>query len=253
MNASWKAATASMLGGAALAIVAVFAASALGLLPQKLDGAQLHDYLLSHPRLIVDMQLKLQEQEASATDREQQAAVHKIGVKAFFDPRIAFVSGPADARQTFVEFYDYDCPYCRASLPAVKKYYDAHKNDTRFSFIEFPIPQQHGPGAVLAAKASLAARRQPAAFVAFHFALMGEDGAVTEQMIYDDAAKNGMDVAKLKKDMADPSLDAAIDIAHKLAVRARIDGTPAFVINGHLQEGAVDDDDLKNLLKANPA
>jgi len=148
-----------MFGGAALALIAVFAASALGLLPQRLDRAQLHDYLVSHPQLIVDMQLKLQEQEAAATDREQQAAVRKIGVAAFFDPRIAFVTGPAGAKQTFVEFYDYDCPYCRASLPAVKKYYGAHKNDTRFSFIEFPIPEQHGPGAVLAAKASLAARK----------------------------------------------------------------------------------------------
>jgi len=182
----------------------------------------------------------------------QQAAVRTIGVKAFFDPRIAFVTGPADAKQTFVEFYDYDCPYCRASLPAVKRFFDAHKNDTRFSFIEFPIPEQHGPGAVLAAKASLAARKQPASFVAFHFALMGEEGAVTEQMIYDDAAKNGMDVAKLKRDMADPSLDAAIDIAHKLAVRAKIDGTPTFLVNGHLRPGAVDGNDLKDLAKAKP-
>ena len=56
-------------------------------------------------------------------------------------PRVAFVTGPADAKNTLVEFYDYDCPYCRASLPAVKKFYDAHKDDTRFSFIEFPIKQ----------------------------------------------------------------------------------------------------------------
>ena len=105
----------------------------------------------------------------------------KIGHAAFFDPAIAFVTGPADAKKTLVEFYDYDCPYCRASLPAVKKFYDAHKNDTRFSFIEFPIKSLHGQSAVLAAKASLAARRQPDNYMAFHFALMGEEGAVTER------------------------------------------------------------------------
>ena len=82
-------------------------------------------------------------------------------------PRIAFVTGPADAKKTLVEFYDYDCPYCRASLPAVKKFYDAHKNDTRFSFIEFPIKQLHGESAVLAARASLAARRQPDNYMDF--------------------------------------------------------------------------------------
>jgi len=61
-----------------------------------------------------------------------------------------------------------------------------------------------------------------------------------------------MDIAKLKKDMADPSLDAAIEIAHKLAVRAKIDGTPTFMINGHLRPGAVDGNDLKDLAKAEP-
>ena len=63
----------------------------------------------------------------------------KIGQDALFNPAVAFVTGPANAKTTLVEFYDYDCPYCRASLPAVKKFYEAHKNDTRFSFIEFPI------------------------------------------------------------------------------------------------------------------
>ena len=134
----------------------------------------------------------------------------------------------------------------------MKNYYEAHRNDTRFSFIEFPIPQQHGPGAVLAAKASLAARKQPDKFVAFHFALMGEEGAVTEQMIFDDAAKCGLDVAKLKADMAGQEIDVALDIAHKLALRAKIDGTPTFVINGHLHAGAVSDDDLKDLVKEKP-
>jgi len=254
MTGQWKIVFAGIFGGAALALLLVMGAAALGLFPQKsvLDSKQLHEYLLNHPELIVEMQVKLQQNADDATEHAQQAALRKIGAKAFFDPRIAFLAGPADAKRTFVEFYDYDCPYCRASLPAVKKFYEAHRNDTRFSFIEFPIPQQHGPGAVLAAKASLAARNQPKSFIAFHFALMGEEGAVTEQMIFDDAVKCGLDVAKLKADMADPALDLAIADAHKLALRAKIDGTPTFLINGHLRPGAVDDNDLKDMLKAKP-
>ena len=113
----------------------------------------------------------------------------KLGQAALFDPALAFVTGPADAKKTLVEFYDYDCPYCRASLPAVKKYYDAHKKDTRFSFIEFPIKQLHGESAVLAARASLAARRQPAHYMDFHFALLGQEGAITPDMIAAEAAR----------------------------------------------------------------
>ncbi|MGZ5936188.1 MAG: DsbA family protein [Rhizomicrobium sp.] len=252
MNGQSKIALLGALGGAALALLLVFGASAFGLLPQRLDGKQVHAYLLDHPEIFIEMQVKLQARDAETAAREQRDAMQTIGLKTFFDPRVAFVTGPVNAKQTFVEFYDYDCPFCRASLPAVKNYYEAHRNDTRFSFIEFPIPQQHGPGAVLAAKASLAARKQPDKFVAFHFALMGEEGAVTEQMIFDDAAKCGLDVAKLKADMAGHEIDVALDIAHKLALRAKIDGTPTFVINGHLHAGAVSDDDLKDLVKEKP-
>ena len=150
------------------------------------------------------------------------------------------------ARATFVELFDYNCPYCRASLPAVKKYFEAHKNDTRFSFIEFPIK---GPNSIVAARASLAARKQPDKYVAFHFALMNEDGIVDEDIVFADAAKVGLDVAKLKADMKDPAIDQAIDIAHKLALRAKVDGTPTFLFNGRVHPGVVSEDDLKDMMK----
>jgi protein-disulfide isomerase len=251
MNERWNIAVAGMVGGAALALALVFAAASFGLLPHNAarDGAAMRAYLLSHPEVIVDMQVKLQEQDALTAEREQQAALRKLGMKAFFDPRIAFLAGPANAKTTFVEFFDYNCPYCRASIPAVKKYYDAHKNDTRFSFIEFPIK---GPNSIVAARASLAARQQPDRYVAFHFALMNEESAVTEEVIFADAAKVGLDVAKLKADMHDPQIARAIDIAHKLALSAKIDGTPTFLVNGHLHPGVVSEADLKDLLKSKP-
>ena len=68
-----------------------------------------------------------------------------------------YVTGPADAKKSVVEFYDYNCPYCRLSLPAVEKFYQQHKNDTRFSFIEFPIK---GPDSIIAARVALAANCQ---------------------------------------------------------------------------------------------
>jgi len=52
--------------------------------------------------------------------------------------------------------------------------------------------------------------------------------------------------------MASHDIDVALDMAHKLALRAKVDGTPTFVVNGHLHAGAVDDDDLKDLLKQKP-
>jgi protein-disulfide isomerase len=81
---------------------------------------------------------------------------------------------------------------------------------------------------------------------------MGEDELVTKDVVFADAAKAGLDIAKLKADMQNPEIDTAIDIARKLALKAKIDGTPAFVINGHLRSGAVDEDDLKDLVKEKP-
>ena len=144
-----------------------------------INDRQMQTYLMLHPELAPAMMGRAQAMDDLRQQASQAAKLRKVGQAAFFDPRIAFVTGPAGARTSLVEFYDYDCPYCRASLPAVKKFYDAHKDDTRFSFIEFPIQQLHGPSAVLAARASLAARKQPAHYMDFHFLLLGEDGAVT--------------------------------------------------------------------------
>jgi protein-disulfide isomerase len=230
--------------GALVAVAVVFAAASHGLLPGAGSEANIRGYLLSHPQIIQEMTDRLQEQQETADAAKAAASLKKIGMASFFDPKIAFVTGPADAKKSLVEFYDYDCPYCRASLPAVTKFYEQHKADTRFSFIEFPIPALHGPGADLAAKVSLAARRQPDKYIALHFALMNQEGSLDEATIYDVAAKAGLDMAKLKADMNDPAIDLALAASKELAHKAGINGTPTFIINGVMRPGAVTDEDL---------
>ena len=232
---------AGALGGALLAVVIIFAAASNGMLPMApgaMSGEAIHDYLLAHPTLVNEMADKAQIQAAADQEKTAAAAMKKIGLNAFFDTKIAFVTGPADAKKTMVELYDYNCPYCRASLPSVEKYYQAHKNDTRFSFIEFPIK---GPDSTVAAKVALAARNQPDKYLALHFALMSETQAVNTQILMADAQKAGLDMVKLKADMEKPEINAAIDASHDLAKRAGIDGTPTFIINGIMHPGAVDD------------
>ena len=247
MNGFWKSAVAGALGGAVIAVAIVFALASGGALP--VAGPKIHDYLMSHPEIAAEMNDRYQDLQAAAQDDASTEAARKIGLKAFFDPRIAFVTGPADAKKTLVEFYDYDCPYCRASLPAIEKYYAAHKNDTRFSLIEFPLPALHGPGAALAAKVSMAARLQPDKYIAFHFALMGAPDAIDSAAIEAAARKAGMDMKKLALDMQAPDIQKRVDEAHALATRTHIDGTPTFVFNGKIHAGAVDDATLDALMK----
>jgi protein-disulfide isomerase len=233
------------IGGATLSIAVLFGAAALGAFPPGSDR-RIHDYLVSHPQVLVEISDKLQAQQDASSDRSRQAAVRKLGLKAFFNPRLAFVTGPANARTTFVEFFDYNCPYCRASLPAVKKFIALHRNDARMAFIEFPIK---GPQSTIASRAALAARHQPDKYLAFHFLLMGEKDLVTEDVVYADAQKAGLDVNRLRADMQDRSVDAAIAGAHSLAAAANVDGTPAFIINGNVREGAIDDAVLREMMK----
>ncbi len=240
----WTKILAGALGGAFLAVMIVFVAADRGLLPGGPGGGAIRAYLLNHPELVAEMTDRLQKQQEAADEAKAAAAMKKIGMTPFFDTKVAFVTGPADAKKSVVEFYDYNCPYCRASLPAVEKFYKAHKNDTRFSFIEFPIK---GADSVVAARVALAARLQPDKYLLLHFLLMNETDPVNEAMIYADAQKAGLDMAKLKLDMQNPAIDDAIDASKKLAVRAGIDGTPTFIINGVMHPGAVDDELINSL------
>jgi len=233
------------LVGAVVALAAALGAAHMGWLPAT-NNAAIHDYLMAHPEVLAEANNKLQDMQDAADDAARQSAVDKIGLKRFFDPRLAFVVGPANARTTIVEFFDYNCPYCRASAPAVRKLYEAHGN-VRFALIEFPIK---GPQSTLAARAALAARKQqPDKYLAFHFALMSERSIVDENIVYADAQKVGLDVDRLKVDMRSPDVDYAIAAAHNLAQAVGIDGTPAFIIDGSMREGALDEATLHQLTK----
>jgi protein-disulfide isomerase len=238
---------AGALGGALIAIVIVFAAAQNGMLPVPagaVSGEAIRGYLLTHPEIMTAMNDRLAQQQAANEKKAAADALKRIGLNAFFDPRIAFVTGPVGARKSVVELSDYNCPYCRASAPAMEKFYALHKNDTRFSIIEFPIK---GPDSIVAAKVALAARNQPDKYMALHFALMNQTQPVNAAIIMDAATKAGLDLNKLKADMEKAEVSAAIDQSHALARDAGIDGTPTFIVNGIMHPGAVDEATLAEL------
>lgn len=240
----WKTAVIGGVIGAGLSLAVVFGAGALGLAPG--GDAKIHAYLMAHPKIVFEMVAKAQTEQADEEAHQQQVAVDKLGLKAFFDTKVAYVTGPVGAKNSVVEFFDYNCVHCRNSFAAVKKFYDAHKNDTRFAFIELPI---NGPASTDAARAALAARKQGNKYVALHFLLMGEKVAIDNDILVQDAQKAGLDIAKLESDLSAPDVDLALAAGHKLGEESQVSGTPFFLINGKVHEGEVTDADFKTLVK----
>ena len=251
MSNGGKYSAAGSLGGVVIALVFVIGMGAAGVLPihltERARDEAVRGYLMAHPEVLADASNVLQARQDAEEIRTREAAVAKVGLKAFFDPKIAYITGPANAKTTLAEFFDYNCPYCRASVPALKKFYEAHKKDTRFAFIEFPIK---GENSELAARAAIAARQQPDKYLTFHFLLMDERELVTPEIVFADAKKAGLDLGKLSSDMKDPSVDKAIKAAHALAEKTGINATPTFILNGRVRPGAIDDTMLAQMLES---
>jgi protein-disulfide isomerase len=244
-RAQWATAGLGGLIGAALSLIVVFAAALLGVFP-RLSDTRIHDYLMAHPSMAIEMVNKAQLDQAMEEDRERQSAVYKIGLKRFMSPAVAYVTGPTNAKNTFVEFFDYNCPHCRNTLPVVQKFYNAHKNDTQFAFIDYPI---FGDASTSAAQVAIASRRQGDRYLALHFLLMGEADKTNTDMLFADAKKAGIDIAKLSGDLQDPNVLRTVAAAQKLGQDSLISGTPAFIVNGKAHEGEISEAELKAMLK----
>jgi protein-disulfide isomerase len=205
-----------------------------------------HDYLLAHPEILAEMSGRLDQQQQVATEKAQQTALSSMGSAALLDPNVAYVAGPANAKVTVAEFFDYRCPHCKASLAAMRRLASSGKS-VRIAYIERPILT---PDSLWAAQAAVAARRQGDKYVPFHFALMATTGELTKDRILDIAKTVGLDAARLEKDMADPAVLDSIKQSNGLADRLHFDGTPTFVINNRIVVGELTDSQLEQLTDA---
>ncbi|NJO23686.1 MAG: DsbA family protein [Sphingomonadales bacterium] len=191
-------------------------------------------YLLAHPEVIAEALQGLEERERAAQASAAKSALKTHADEVLRDPDSP-VGGNPEGDVTLVEFFDYNCPYCKRVAPDMVK---AASNDPKLRVVykEFPIL---GASSTFAAKAALAAHRQ-GKYVAFHNALMEAKGTLTEKRVLEAAGRLGLDVERLKADMATPALQAAIDRNLALARALNINGTPGFVIGEQIVPGAID-------------
>jgi protein-disulfide isomerase len=240
-------------GSAMLAVAAALAAAPHTALAQDsapaIDAEQreaietvVRDYLLEHPEVLVEaLQAYEQRQQAAQAERQRQAIVAEAA--ALTQDPDAPVLGNPDGDVTLVEFFDYRCPYCkRVSGPLAQLLEEDPK--LRLVMKEFPILSQES---VQAARAALAATRQ-GKYEDFHFALMENGGSYTDDEIMAVAQSVGLDEERLRADMQDPRIEAALRRTHALAERIGITGTPAFIIGDRLIPGAVGIDEFRAII-----
>jgi len=218
-------------------------AVAAGQMSQDQLDQKIHDYIMAHPEVLMEAL-----QSLDAKQREADAAEAKKSLIARADDlyrdKQSPIGGNAKGDVTIVEFFDYNCPYCRQMAPVVEQAL-ADDPQVRIVYKEFPIL---GPDSDFAAKAALAADRQ-GKYDAFHKALYAVKSRVTEAVVLKVAEEVGLNVTRLKSDMQDAAIQAAIDRNMNLAQALKISGTPSFVVGDLIVPGATDLDTIKKLFQ----
>lgn len=200
------------------------------------------EYLMREPEIIYQALEELQRRQADAAAERQRTAVAANRARLFDQP-IDPVAGNPDGNVTVVEFFDYQCQYCRRVVPSLQALL---KEDQKLKLVfkEFPIL---GEASVTAARAALAARAQDH-YLPFHLALMSaRDLSLDGIMAL--AESVGLDTARLASDMQSPEIEAQIQANYALAHELGIEGTPAFVIGDELIPGAVEKARLAQLIE----
>ena len=188
--------------------------------------------ILEKPEILIEALSILQERENAALVEAQSTALTEL--RDDFEQN-APIFGNLDGSVTLVEFFDYNCGYCRRAAPEVKAVLETSK-DVRIIYREFPIL---GPGSEIAARASLAARNQ-GKYQQFHEAMMALNGQAFEASVMEVAGDVGLDLEVLKTDMQSDLVNDHIAASLRLAEALRITGTPTFVLGDEIIPGVIE-------------
>jgi protein-disulfide isomerase len=206
--------------------------------------ALVKEALMNEPEIIMEVAKKLRDKQEEAAKNQALQGLQKHQSDLFNNPDSPAI-GAENADVVIVEFFDYHCGYCKHMLPVIN---DLMKDDkkVRFIFKEFPILSEDS---VLAARVALAVNRVAKdKYFAFHQELMNANVKFEEKMLLDTVKKIGVDVAKVKAEMAKPEITAILDKNREIAGALGISGTPAIVMGDNITPGAVDLETLKRMV-----
>lgn len=202
------------------------------------------DILVKNPQILVEAMQALERQQEERAAAGAKLAI-KENAKEIFDDGVSYVAGNPKGDVTLVEFFDYRCGYCKqvqGPLLALLK----EDSKLRVVLKELPVL---GPDSMFAARAAIASQEQKGKYLDFHNAMMAHRGQLPESEVFRLAGSVGLDVERLKKDMASPKVSQVIERNLALAQKIGVDGTPGFVIGEQLIPGAIPLETMRQVVK----
>ena len=188
----------------------------------------MREYLIAHPEVIQDAMSELEKRQSAADAEKHKAAIKQYSQSLFTSPRQVVLGNP-DGNVTFVEFFDYNCGYCKRAMDDMLT---LMKDDPKLKVVlkEFPVL---GPGSVEAAQVAIAVHMQDKTgkkYLEFHQKLLGGRGQADKARALAVAKDIGLDMGRLDKDLASPEVKATLQESFKLAEALGLNGTPSYVI-----------------------
>ncbi len=200
---------------------------------EKEIGELVKKYLLNNPEILRDAFAELEKRETAAKEKLAKQGISD-NADILYNSKLSFVAGNAEGDISMVEFFDYNCGFCKRAFGDVLAILESDPK-LRLVVKEFPIL---GPGSLFASRAAIASKEQ-GKYWDFHVALMQARGALDEAKVLAIAEKIGLNVDQLRKDMNAPRVNAEIEETYALANKLGVNGTPAFIIDDKLIPGAM--------------
>ena len=199
--------------------------------------AIIKNYLIKHPEALQEAIAELEKHQSAAEAEKVKTVIRDNQATLFSSPRQVTLGNP-NGDVTMVEFFDYNCSYCKRALADML---DLMKADPKLRVVlkEFPVL---GQGSVEAAQVSIAVRMQDKdgkKYLEFHQRLLGNRGQIDKARAMAAAKEVGLDLARLEKDLTSAEVRATLEESFKLAEPLGVNGTPAYVIGSDVVVGAV--------------
>jgi protein-disulfide isomerase len=238
-----------------LVFAAALALTALPATAQDFSTAQrgeiekiIKEYLIKHPEVLQEAMAELEKKQQVAETEKARSAIKNHSYALFNSPRQVVLGNP-QGDVTFVEFFDYNCGYCKRALNDMV---EIMGKDPKLKVVlkEFPVL---GPGSVEAAQVAVAVRMQDKTgkkYLEFHQKLLGGRGQADKAKALAAAKEIGLDMARLEKDLKSEEVSKTLEESMKLAEALGLNGTPSYVIGNDVVIGAVGQATLSQKIQA---